>query len=311
MEYSLAVNLIIFIGSLVVLVKGSDWFVDAAEQLGLAFGINSFVLGVTVVAIGTSLPELSSSIAAVYANDSEIVLGNVVGSNITNILLVLGIVAMLGKVVPLEYDIMDVDMPLLVASSLFLYFALEDLHFSMFEAVIFLAALVGFMLNSVSSNTFEDVGERPKATYKTYLLLLVGVGLVYLGSRFTVMGLQGLSVNLGIGSGLLAFTLLALGTSLPEVVVSVTAARKGKAGMAIGNVLGSNIFNTYAVMAIPALFGDLVIPASSFQFAVPFMIAVTLLFVVITFSGRINRYEGVVLLLFYVFFLYKMSTSII
>lgn len=311
MEYSLAVNLIIFIGSLVVLVKGSDWFVDAAEQLGLAFGINSFVLGVTVVAIGTSLPELASSIAAVYANDSEIVLGNVVGSNITNILLVLGIVAMLGKVVPLEYNIMDVDMPLLVASSLFLYFALEDLHFSMFEAVLFLAALVGFMLNSVSSNTFEEVGERPKATYKTYLLLLVGVALVYLGSRFTVMGLQGLSVNLGIGSGLLAFTLLALGTSLPEVVVSVTAARKGKAGMAIGNVLGSNIFNTYAVMAIPALFGELVIPASSFQFAVPFMIAVTLMFVVITFSGRINRYEGVVLLLFYVFFLYKMSASVI
>lgn len=311
MEYSLAVNLIIFIGSLVVLVKGSDWFVDAAEQLGLAFGINSFVLGVTVVAIGTSLPELASSIAAVYSNDSEIVLGNVVGSNITNILLVLGIVALYGKVVPLEYDIMDVDMPLLVASALFLYFALEDLHFSMFEAIIFLAALVGFMLNSVSSNTFEDVGERPKATYKTYLLLLAGGALVYLGSRFTVMGLQGLSVNLGIASGVLAFTLLALGTSLPEVVVSVTAARKGKAGMAIGNVLGSNIFNTYAVMAIPALFGDLVIPASSFQFAVPFMIAVTFMFVVITFSGRINRYEGVVLLLFYVFFLYKMSTSII
>ncbi len=311
MEYSLTVNLIIFIASLVVLVKGSDWFVDAAEQLGLALGINSFVLGVTVVAVGTSLPELASSIAAVYSNESEIVLGNVVGSNITNILLVLGIVALLGKVVPLEYDIMDVDMPLLVASSLFLYFALEDLEFSMFEAIIFLAALIGFILNSVNSNKFEEEGERPKATYKTYLLLLAGGALVYLGSRFTVMGLQGLSVNLGIGSGVLAFTLLALGTSLPEVVVSVTAARKGKAGMAIGNVLGSNMFNTYAVMAIPALFGDLVIPASSFQFAVPFMIAVTLMFVVITFSGRINRYEGVVLLLFYIFFLHKMSTSIL
>lgn len=312
MEYTLGINLVIFIVSLAVLVKGSDWFVDAAEHLGLAFGINSFIIGVTVVAIGTSLPELASSIAAVYSNESEIVLGNVVGSNITNILLVLGIVAMLGNVVPLEYDIMDVDMPLLVASALFLYFALEDLHFSMFEAFIFLAALIGFILNSVKSNKFEEThDERPKATYKTYLLLLAGGALVYLGSQYTVMGLKGLSTNLGIGSGVLAFTLLALGTSLPEVVVSVTAARKGKAGMAIGNVLGSNMFNTYAVMAIPAFIGDLVIPASSFQFAVPFMIAVTLVFVVITFSGRINRYEGLMLLLFYVFFLYKMSTSVL
>lgn len=311
MEFTLAVNLVIFVASLFVLVKGSDWFVDAAEVIGLSLGINSFIIGVTIIAVGTSLPELASSIAAVYSHETEIVLGNVVGSNITNILLVLGIVALFGNVVPLEYNIMDVDMPLLVASSLFLYFALEDLEFSLFEAFLFLAALIGFILNSVKANKFEEVEERPIATYKSYLLLLLGGFLVYLGSRYTVFGLQGMSENLGIGSGILAFTLLALGTSLPEVVVSVTAARKGKAGMAIGNVLGSNMFNTYAVMGIPALMADLAIPASSFQFAVPFMIAVTLMFVVITFSGRINRYEGLVLLLFYIFFLYKMSTSVL
>lgn len=311
MEYSLIVNLIIFVVALTVLVQGSNWFVDAAEVIGLSLGVSSFIIGVTIVALGTSLPELASSIAAVYSNDTEIVIGNVVGSNITNILLVLGIIAVLGKVVPLEYNIMDVEMPLLVASSLFLYFALEDLKFSTFEAVLFLAALVGFLLNSVRSTSMDDLDERPISNYKTYLLLLLGGVLIYFGSSYTVKGLQGLSANLGIGSGVLAFTLLALGTSLPEVVVSVTAARKGKAGMAIGNVLGSNLFNTYAVMAIPALFGELLIPASSFQFAVPFMIAMTLLFVVICFSNRINRYEGVVLLLFYIFFLYKMSTSVV
>ena len=309
MEYSLVVNLVIFVVSLVVLLKGYDWFVEAAEVFGLAFGINSFIVGVTIVAIGTSLPELTSSIAAVYSNDSQIVIGNVVGSNITNILLVLGVVALLGNVVPLEYDIMDVDMPLLVASSLFLYFALEDLKFSTFEAILFLVALIGFILHSVKSNKFEEVGERPVATYKTYLLFAAGGMLVFWGSKYVVLGLQGMSVNLGIGSGVLAFTLLALGTSLPEVVVSITAARKGKAGMAVGNVLGSNLFNTYAVMGIPALISDLEIPASALQFAVPFMIAVTLLFALITFSSRINRYEGLILILFYIFFLYKMSTS--
>lgn len=311
MEFSLAVNLIIFAGSLLVLLKGSDWFVEAAEVFGLAFGINSFIIGVTIVAIGTSLPELTTSIAAVYSNDTQIVIGNVVGSNITNILLILGIVALYGNVVPLEYDIMDVDMPLLVASSLFLYFALEDLEFSLFEAILFLVAFVGFILHSVKSNKFEDIGERPKATYKTYLMFVAGGALIYFGSKYVVFGLQGMSVNLGIGSGILAFTLLALGTSLPEVVVSITAARKGKAGMAIGNVLGSNLFNTYAVMGIPALISDLEIPASALQFAVPFMIAVTVLFALITFSGRINRYEGLILLLFYIFFLYKMSTSVL
>lgn len=310
MEYNLTINLLIFIVSLTVLIKGSDWFVDAAERLGLAFGINSFILGVTVIAMGTSLPELASSIAAVNSGDSEIVIGNVVGSNITNILLVLGIVAILGKVVPLEYNIMDVDMPLLIGSAIFIYFAIDDLVFSQFEALIFLAALVGFMINSVKSNQFEEEN-KTKLRKMDFLILALGGVLVYLGSRYTVMGLQGLSTNLGIGSGVLAFTLLALGTSLPEVVVSVTAARKGKAGMAIGNVLGSNIFNSYAVLGIPGLFADLVIPANTNTFAVPFMMAVTLLFALICFSGRVNRYEGVVLILLYVFFIYKMSIQLV
>lgn len=311
MEFALTVNIIIFTLSLLVLVKGSDWFVDAAEKIGLSLGVNSFIIGVTIVALGTSLPELGSSIAAIYSGDSEIVLGNVVGSNITNILLVLGIIAVMGKVVPLEYNIMDADMPLLVASSLFLYFALADLHFGMIEAILFLAALVGFILNSVSANKLATIEDRPKSSWKNYAILVLGGALVFAGSKFTISGLQGIAGNLGISTSFLAFTVLALGTSLPEVVVSVTAARKGNAGIAIGNVLGSNIFNTYAVLGIPALVADIEIPASSFHFAVPFMVAVTLMFAVVSFSGRINRYEGMVLLLLYIFFIYKMSIQTI
>lgn len=306
MEAGLLTHLLIFIVALTVLIKGSDWFVDAAENIGLALGINSFILGVTVIAMGTSLPEMASSIAAVNSGDSEIVIGNVVGSNITNILLVLGIVAIVGNVVPLEYNIMDVDMPLLMASAILIYFAIDDLVFTRFEALIFIAALIGFMINSVKSNQFSEQ-KKTKLRPKDIGLLLLGGFLVYLGSVYTVQGLQGIADGLQIGSGVLAFTLLALGTSLPEVVVSVTAAKKGKAGMAIGNVLGSNIFNSYAVLGIPALFADLAIPAATNTFAVPFMIAVTFLFAFICISGRVNRYEGVVLILLYVLFIYRMS----
>lgn len=312
MEFTLPVNLIIFVFSLFLLIKGSDWFVAAAEKIGLSLGINSFIIGVTIVALGTSLPELGSSIAAVYAGEPDVVVGNVVGSNITNILLVLGVMALMGKVVPLGRNLMDVDMPLLIASSFFLYFALADLHFGIFEAILFLTALAGFLTYSVQSNQMETIKEkRIRAGWKDYLLMTVGVALLFAGSKYTVSGLQGVADNLGIGTSFLAFTALALGTSLPEVVVSLTAAKKGNTGIAIGNVLGSNVFNTYAVLGVPALIADIDVPAASFEFAVPFMVAVTILFAVISFSGRINRYEGMILLLLYVFYIYKMSVKVI
>lgn len=312
MEFSLPVNVIIFSFSLFLLIKGSDKFVEAAEKIGLSLGINSFIIGMTIVAMGTSLPELGSSIAAIYAGEPEIVIGNVVGSNITNILLILGVMAMMGKVVPLGRNLMDVDVPLLIASSFFLYFALADLHFGIFEAILFLVALAGFLTYSVQSNQMEMVEEeRIAISWKHYFWMILGVLLLFAGSKYTITGLQGIADNLNIGTSFLAFTALALGTSLPEVVVSLTAARKGNTGIAIGNVLGSNVFNTYAVLGIPALITDIEVPASSFEFAVPFMVAVTLMFAVISFSGRINRYEGIILLLLYIFYIYKMSVKVI
>lgn len=312
MEMGLPADTIIFVLALFLLIKGADWFVEAAEKIGLSLGINSFILGMTVVAMGTSLPELGSSIAAVYAGDPQIVIGNVVGSNTTNILLVMGVMAVMGKVVPLGRNLMDVDVPLLLASAFFLYFALADLHFGIFEAILFLVALVAFLTYSVQSNQIEVVQQdRPPLKWKHFMWLIVGGVLLFFGSKYTITGLQGIAEHLNIGTSFLAFTILALGTSLPEVFVSLSAARKGNTGIAIGNILGSNVFNTYAVLGIPALITDIDVPAASFEFAVPFMVAVTLMFAVISFSGRVNRYEGIVLLLLYVFYIYKMSVKVI
>ncbi|MBX2817308.1 MAG: calcium/sodium antiporter [Saprospiraceae bacterium] len=287
--------------SLLALIKGSDWFVDAAEKIGLSLGISPFIIGVTIIAFGTSLPELASGIAAVLNGSSEIVTGVVVGSNITNILLVLGLVAAYGKVIKMDYDIMDVDMPLLVASAFFLWLCLQDYVLSLTEAILFVVALVIFLVNTLTSGD-KVKNLNIKAGWKDYLLLVVGGVLVSFGADFTVEAIGNISNSFEIDQDIIAQTLLALGTSLPEIVVSITAARKGKAALAVGNVLGSNIFNTYAVMAIPSFFGPLVIPEGTLHFTLPVMLVATLVFALMTIGGRITKWEGFMLLIFYVYF---------
>ncbi|MCB0707141.1 MAG: calcium/sodium antiporter [Saprospiraceae bacterium] len=299
--------------SLAALLKGSGWFVGAAETMGKAWGVSPFIIGVTIVAFGTSLPELASSITAVVLNESSLVAGNVIGSNITNILLVLGLVAIVAKDVRLEFRVMDLDIPLLAGSSLLLYFALYDGQFSRHEAVLFLVALVVFLLNSFKGGAPnpEPKEERIKAGWKPYAILIASGILVYFGSNYTVLAIQQLSTIFGIESEFFALTVIALGTSLPEVMVSVTAARNNNTAIAVGNVLGSNIFNTYAVMGIPSFFGTLEIPASIMEFSLPFMVGVTMVFAIISVSNKISRWEGVMLVLFYLFFLAELMRSIL
>lgn len=286
-----------------MLLFASDWFIDSAEKIGLSFGISPFIIGVTIVAFGTSLPELAASIASVYSGTSEIVVGNVVGSNITNILLVLGLTALVGKSFRLDFDIWDVDMPLLLGSAFLLYFVLLDGHLSMIEAILFLMALGGFLYNSVANSESTSEEERPTVTSMDIGKLLVGGVMVYFGAKYTIYGIEGVSREAGISPEIISLTFVALGTSLPEVVVSMSAAKKGKHAIAVGNVLGSNLFNTYAVMAIPSFLGELIIPPGVISFGLPFMVAMTMMFGAMTFSKRINKWEGVLLLIFYAYYL--------
>jgi cation:H+ antiporter len=145
MGLEIAMYIGLFILSLAALLRASDWFVSAAERIGLSLGISPFIIGVTIIAFGTSLPELAASIVAVFANESEIVIGNVVGSNITNILLVLGLVAIVAKKVELNDRVRDLDVPLLVGSSILMWFALNDQVLSFGEALLFLAGLTVFL----------------------------------------------------------------------------------------------------------------------------------------------------------------------
>jgi len=298
---------IIFVVSLVVLLIGSDWFIDSAEKIGLSVGISPFIVGVTIVAFGTSLPELATSIASVMEDSSEIVIGNVVGSNIANILLVLGMTAFIAKEIKLDFDIMNVDVPLLIISSILLFWCVSDFKFTIFEAILLLLSLAIFLYNSMKGTESTDEDHRPTVTWKNYVMLVIGGACVYFGATYTIYAINDISLSLGISPDIIALTVIALGTSLPEVVVSISAARKGKHAIAIGNVLGSNMFNTYAVMGIPRFFGDLTIPGDIMAFTMPFMVCVTLLFFFIVLSKRIGQWEGAMLLILYIFYINQIT----
>lgn len=301
----------LFIISLAVLLKASDWFVAAAERIGLSLGISPFIIGVTIVAFGTSLPELASSIAAVFIGESEIVIGNVVGSNITNIALVLGAVAIVGRKINIEKDIMSIDMPLLMASGFLLWFIVSDQNVRWFDAILLLGALLIFLVYSFKEDEGNGEQERSPISWKSYGLLFLSGVLVYFGAEYTIKAIANLSGLFGISSEVIALSLVALGTSLPELVVSVSAARKGSTEIAVGNILGSNIFNTYAVMGIPALFGTLVIPDNVLAFSLPLMVALTVLFAIMCLSRTISRWEGWMLFLIYCFFVAELFKGVI
>ena len=285
MEIALYTGL--FVVSLAVLLKASDWFIDAAEEIGLSLGISPFIIGVTIIAFGTSLPELATGVAAVLGNKSEIVIGNVVGSNITNIALVLGLVAVIVNQIELEYNIWHIDMPYLWGSAFLLWFALSDLHFSIFEGVLFLCGIVIFLAYSFKANQDDEV-IREKASLRSYFFLFLGGILVWLGADYTILAITELSKLANISSEVISLSAVALGTSLPEVIVSLNAARKGKTSIAVGNVLGSNIFNTYVVMSIPSFFGELLISKEMISFYIPLMIVMTILFGIMSNNKKNN-----------------------
>jgi cation:H+ antiporter len=305
--------LAVFVASLYVLVRAAGYFTDSAEQIGLTFGIPDFIVGVTIVAIGTSLPEIISSLFAVLEHSSEIVIGNVIGSNVTNIFLIVGIAAIFAKKLKIGYELIHIDLPLLMGSALFLAITIVDGEFSFFEALLALAGFLVYILHAVSERKrrvdiqikreLRKSGVLKKIGARTLITLIASGFFIYLGGKYTIESVVRISEFLSIGTEVLAASAIAFGTSLPELVVTITAARKGKPEIAVGNVLGSNIFNTLAVMGIPTLIGPLVIPQNIVMFALPMMLIATLLFFFMTQDKEITQWEGWFLILFYAFFI--------
>jgi len=299
--------IIVFIVSLSVLVKSSDYFTDSAEKIGIYLGLPAFIVGVTIVALSTSMPELVVSILAVLRNTSEIVVGNVIGSNITNIFLILGIAAIIGKKIKITYELIHVDLPLFVGSAFLLAVTIWDGAFTLYDAVLCLGCMILYLLYTIKAKRKREYEiKRRKWEWKPLFILILSSIFIYMGAEYTIKSIIRLSEILGIGKEIIAISIVAFGTSLPELSVSVSAARKGKPEIAVGNILGSNIFNALAVMGIPALIGNLIIPPSILTFGLPMMLIATLLYFFITQDKEITKWEGWLLIIFYIFFIGKL-----
>ncbi len=304
MPDSIAFLSLIFAASLALLVYASGKFVVASERLGLALGLPSFVIGVTVVALGTSLPELVSSIIAMTENNSEIVMGNVVGSNITNILLIIGVVAFIGKKISIKFDFKKMDFPFMIGTSLFLFYTIWDLKISLWEGFTFLGLTVLYIYLSIKKGTDLTDEKPPKLSWQTIVLLLLsGLG-VYFGAKYNIESVIKMGDYFQIAPAIIALTAVALGTSLPELFVSFAALRQGKADMAIGNVLGSYIYNIVAIGGVSRMVGEIRVPAEIRDVSIYIMLGATLIFAQMLWNKKLTRWEGAILMLGYVLFLW-------
>ncbi len=300
---------LIFAASLAALLVAARFFTSAAERLGEWLGMPPFVVGVFIVGVGTSLPELISSILAVQQGVSEIVPGNVIGASISNLLLITGVVAWLNRRdIVLSRNYIFIDLHYLIGSLILFAAVAYDGSIRWQEAWVGMVAFVVYSLYLISESGVPDGPEneaRPVFPTKALLLLLAsGVG-IYFGADYTVSSISAIANGLGIPPSVIALTVLSLGTTLPELAVNISAIRQGKAEMAIGNVLGSCIFNLMVVPGAAAMFGPVAVPAALLGFSLPFLLGSGLFFYLLTQDKTLSRWEGLLFILLFVLFLLK------
>jgi len=325
----------VFILSLILLIKGADWFVESSEKIALALKISPFIVGVTIVALGTSLPELASSIAATIKGQTEIVGANIVGSNIANVLLIVGLSAIVAQILIVRRSLIDVDLPLLSSTTVLFLFTMADKKIVRGEGVLLLFGFLVYLLYTIfqrkeeiltpelveilpEGTTIQVLPSRverrreeakkgpEKLTLKVFAFLVVGLLSLIIGSNYIIDSVVEIAKILKIVPALISITAIAVGTSLPELVVSVRAASQKKYEISLGNIFGSNVFNALVVAGIPAVIRPLMVDTLTFSIGLPFLIVTTLLFVISGISRRIHRWEGSMYLLIYLLFLAKL-----
>jgi len=306
----LFVWILVFIFSLALLVKSADWLIESGEKIGLALKIPPFIIGVTIIAIGTSLPELASSLAAVIKGQTELVAANVIGSNIANILLIIGISSLFAKTLIVKRDLIDLDSPLLIAVTGIFLFVVWDKKIVLAEGILLIAAFTVYLLYTIFQK--RDKIKKPKPDIdkkgkqidkKVFVFLVLGIVGLLVAANYTIDSMIKIAEIFKIPSSLIAVTALAIGTSLPELVVSVKAAFKKRYEIALGNIFGSNIFNILLVLGVPSLIKPLIVEELIFVVGIPFLVLATLIFVISGISKKIHFWEGLMYVLIYILFI--------
>ena len=290
----------------VMLGKGADWFVEGAAGIATRFGIPQLVIGLTIVAMGTSAPEAAVSIAAAMQGSADITIGNIVGSNIMNILVILGLAA---AITPLAVarSTVRIEMPFMLFITVLLYFLGRDGSISFMDGLILAACFVAYMAYlykaAMQSDIDDDLQEVGLPMSRCLVGALGGLALIIAGSKVTVDAATALALYAGLSERFIGLTIVALGTSLPELFTSVAAARRGNADIAIGNIVGSNIFNILFVVGLSALLVDIPF-AQAFNFDTYVAIgAAALLWLCVMRTQRLGRLAGLAMLCCYAAYL--------
>jgi cation:H+ antiporter len=300
----------ILAGALFVLVRGADLFVAGAKQVGTAFGMSNFAIGVLIVGLGTSVPELASSLAAVFNGTTEIVLANVVGSNITNILLIVGVMAILGGPIMINKNLIKTELPIFFIATVHFVATIIDGVVDRVEALLLVGTLIAYIWYLLSSskepNHSSDKKHREAVQLSSFVFIILGLAAVLIGAHYTVSSTIILATGLAVPIGLVSIAAIAIGTSLPELFVSIQAVRNNETDLAIGNIFGSNAFNILLVVGIPGLITPLMADVVVMELGLLILVAASLILFVTGLARQIQKWEGVMMILFFIFFLVKL-----
>lgn len=297
--------IILFLLGLVGLLAGAKWLVRGASALAATCGLSPLVIGLTVVAFGTSAPEIGVSIVGALRGEGSLIVGNVVGSNIFNILLVLGLCATITPLV-VKKRLIWWDVPLMIGASGLFWLMASTGHIGRLAGLILFASIIAYLLLAFFVLKKEP-HEKEAVTlplWQQITYIVIGLIALGLGSEFLIRGGSFIARALGVSELLIGLTVMAVGTSLPELITTLIALKEGKRDLAVGNVIGSNLFNLLAVMGIAGLISPFEVPLQAVTFDIPIMLGVAIATLPIFLTGHlISRWEGLLFLFYYVIYI--------
>jgi cation:H+ antiporter len=303
------INLLLVVAGFIVLVFGAELLVRGASRLAACMGVPSLVIGLTIVAFGTSAPEMAVSLGSAFAGAPDIALGNVVGSNIFNVLLILGLSALVAPLV-VSAQIVRIDVPLMIAASILVWLLALDMRIDRLEGLLLAALVIGYTVFQIRQGWRSGQADRDSGAVSLSArslavnsgLIVTGLVLLVLGSQWLLTGSTGIARAFGVSELLIGLTIIAAGTSLPELATSVLASLKGERDIAVGNVVGSNIFNLCSVLGFSAAISPngIAVAQAALKFDIPVMTAVALACLPVFFRRHlIARWEGAVFVGYY------------
>lgn len=310
------INLTYLIVGLAVLIFGGELLVRGASRIALSLKISPLVVGLTIVAFGTSAPELLTSIKSALEGSPDIAIGNVVGSNMVNLSLILGFTALIFPI-PVQRNSIRVDWPMAMGSALLLYFFMWNGYLEAYEGIIFILILIAYTTFIVKKSRKEikaakdviaekiNIANRKQLPTHILLILLGGAGL-YFGADWFLMGAKGFTSYLGVSERVIGLTVVAIGTSLPEMTTSIMASIRKQSDVALGNLIGSNIFNVLSILGITSIIKKTAVSADIFQSDMIWMLGISFIVLpMMVLRKSIERFEGAILLAIYIIYMFS------